>query len=54
MRKDGSYTKGSVHGLVRERLKKMLSDGIRLEKKFGATPRKKRKPKKEAAQPDNG
>ena len=42
-RKDGSYTKGSVHGLVRERLKKMLSDGMRLEKKFGSTPRKRRK-----------
>ena len=44
LRKDGSYTDGSVHGLVKARLKRMLSDGMRLEKKFGRTTRK-RKPK---------
>ena len=48
LRKDNSYTEGSVHGLVRSRLKKMLSDGMRLEKKFGQSPRKNRKKKLKA------
>lgn len=43
MHKDGSYTEGSVHGLVKARLRKMLSDGMRLEKKFGRSARKKRR-----------
>ena len=42
LRKDGSYTEGSVHGLVKARLKKMLSDGMRLEKKFGRSTRKRK------------
>ncbi len=40
-RKDGSYTEGSVHGRVKARLKKMLSDSIQLEQKFGKKTRKK-------------
>ena len=47
LRKDGSYTDGSVHGLVKARLKKMLSDGMRLEKKFGRSTRKSKKKKPE-------
>ena len=47
LRKDGSYTDGSVHGLVKARLKKMLSDGMRLEKKFGHSTRKSKKKKPE-------
>ena len=42
-RKDGSFSEKTVHGLVKARLKKMLSDGMRLEKKFSRTPRKKKK-----------
>lgn len=49
LRKDNSYTEGSVHGLVKSRLKKMLSDGMRLEKKFGHSPRKSRKKKSQPA-----
>ena len=41
-RKDGSYTEGSVHGRVKARLKKMLSDSMRLEQKFGGKSRKKK------------
>ena len=41
--KDGSYSDKTVHGLVKSRLKKMLSDGMRLEKKFSRSPRKSRK-----------
>ena len=40
LRKDNSYTDGSVHGLVKARLKRMLSDGMKLEKKFGRSTRK--------------
>lgn len=40
LRKDGSYNERSVHGLVKARLRKMLSDGMKLEKKFGRSPRK--------------
>ena len=43
LRKDGSYTEGSVHGLVKARLKKMLSDGMKLEKKLSRSPRRKKK-----------
>ena len=43
LRKDGSYNENSVHGLVKARLKKMLSDGMRLEKKFGKSTRKRKK-----------
>ncbi len=49
-RKDGSYNDKTVHGLVKSRLKKMLSDGMRLEKKFSRSPRKSRKKK---AAPEN-
>ena len=42
LRKDNSYTDGSVHGLVKARLKKMLADGMKLEKKFGRSTRKKK------------
>ena len=42
-KKNGSYSDDTVHGLVKARLKKMLSDSIRLEKKFGRDVRKKRK-----------
>lgn len=42
-RKDGSYGDKTVHGLVKSRLKKMLSDGMRLEKKFSRSPRKKKR-----------
>ena len=52
LRKDNSYTDGSVHGLVKSRLKKMLSDGMRLEKRFGHVPRKRRK-KNTASSTDN-
>ena len=41
-RKDGSFSENSVHGLVRARLKKMLGDSIRLEKKFGREQGKKK------------
>ena len=34
-RRDGAYTKGSVHGLVKARLRKMLEDSARLEKDLG-------------------
>ncbi|MBQ9419449.1 MAG: AAA family ATPase [Synergistaceae bacterium] len=44
-RKDGSYSDDSVHGLVRARLKKMLVDSIRLEKKFGREQNKKKSSK---------
>ena len=44
-RKDGSYTEGSVHGLVKARLKKMLSDGMKLEKKLSRSPRRKKQAK---------
>lgn len=50
-RKDGTYTEGSVHGRVKARLKKMLSDSMRLEQKFGKKPRKKNK--KIINSPDN-
>ena len=53
LRKDNSYTDGSVHGLVKSRLKKMLSDGMRLEKKFGSTPRKRKQKKSEPANTAN-
>ncbi len=43
LRKDGSYSEKTVHGKVKSRLKKMLSDGMRLEKKFSRSPRKKKK-----------
>ena len=42
-KKNGSYSDDTVHGLVKARLKKMLGDSIRLEKKFGRDVRKKRK-----------
>ncbi|MBQ6435236.1 MAG: ATP-dependent protease, partial [Synergistaceae bacterium] len=35
----------SVHKLVKERLKKMLSDGLKLEKKFGSSTKTKSKTK---------
>ena len=56
LRKDNSYTDGSVHGLVKARLKKMLSDGMRLEKKFSRVPRKKKKaaPKNEGSKDSKG
>ncbi|MBR0203253.1 MAG: ATP-dependent protease, partial [Synergistaceae bacterium] len=41
-KKNGSYSENTVHGMVRARLRKMLSDSIRLEKKFGRDIRKKR------------
>ena len=41
-KKNGSYSENTVHGMVRARLRKMLSDSIRLEKKFGRDTRKKR------------
>ncbi len=50
--KDGSYSDGTVHGMVKARLKKMLSDGMRLEKKFARSTRKGRK--KKTAPPENG
>ena len=40
--KDGSFSDKTVHGMVKSRLKKMLSDGMRLEKKFSRSPRKKK------------
>lgn len=43
LRKDGSFSDKTVHGLVKARLKKMLSDGMRLEKKFSRKPRRKKK-----------
>ncbi|MBQ7154151.1 MAG: AAA family ATPase [Synergistaceae bacterium] len=43
LHKNGSYTEGSVHGLVKARLKKMLADGMKLEKKLTRSPRSKRK-----------
>ena len=46
--KNGSYGDKTVHGLVKSRLKKMLSDGMRLEKKFSRSPRKSRKKTKNA------
>ncbi len=46
--KNGSFTEGSVHGLVKARLKKMLSDGMKLEKKLSRSPRKRSKKKKAA------
>ncbi|MBQ6665568.1 MAG: AAA family ATPase [Synergistaceae bacterium] len=52
-RKDGSYNDKTVHGLVKSRLKKMLSDGMRLEKKFSRSPRRKSKKKSQKA-PENG
>lgn len=52
--KDGSYTEGSVHGLVKARLKKMLSDGMRLEKKFGRAARKNVKRKNKSSASENG
>ena len=52
LRKDNSYTDGSVHGLVKARLKKMLSDGMRLEKKFSRVPRKKKAAPKNAGSKD--
>ena len=42
-KKDGSFSDKTVHGLVKARLKKMLSDSMRLEKKFSRKPRKKKK-----------
>ena len=42
LRKNGSYPEGTVHGMVRARLRKMLSDSMRLEKKFGHDTRKSR------------
>lgn len=51
--KDGSFTEGSVHGRVRARLKKMLSDGLRLEKKFGRDPSKNKKGKSKKNDRDN-
>ncbi|MBR4195879.1 MAG: AAA family ATPase [Synergistaceae bacterium] len=42
-RKDGSFSEKTVHGKVKSRLKKMLSDGMRLEKRFSRSPRKKKK-----------
>ncbi|MBQ7734225.1 MAG: Lon protease family protein, partial [Synergistaceae bacterium] len=41
-KKNGSYSENTVHGMVRARLRKMLSDSIRLEKKFGRDTRKRR------------
>ncbi|MBR1485826.1 MAG: AAA family ATPase, partial [Synergistaceae bacterium] len=41
--KDGSFTKNSVHALVSERLKKMLADSLKLEKKFGRENKKSKK-----------
>ena len=43
-RKDGSYSEKTVHGKVKARLRKMLSDGMRLEKKFARSTRKRKKP----------
>ena len=40
--KDGSFSDKTVHGMVKSRLKKMLSDGMRLENKFSRSPRKKK------------
>ena len=51
-RKDGSYNENSVHGRVKARLKKMLTDSIRLENKFGKASRSKKK-KPEKIQQDN-
>lgn len=51
-KKDGSYNKNSVHGLVSARLKQMLSDSLRLEKKFGREPGKK-KTSKVTVKPEN-
>ncbi len=48
--KDGSYSENSVHGKVKARLKKMLGDSIRLEKKFGRLPRRNNKKKKSEQQ----
>ena len=39
-KKDGSFNNKTVHGLVKARLKKMLADGLRLEKKFTRKARK--------------
>ena len=39
-KKDGSFNIKTVHGLVKARLKKMLADGLRLEKKFTRKARK--------------
>ncbi|MBR2207642.1 MAG: AAA family ATPase [Synergistaceae bacterium] len=50
-RKDGSFTKDSVHALVREKLKKMLADSLKLEKKFGSE-KKKSKKKTQASDSD--
>ena len=45
-KKDGSFNIKTVHGLVKARLKKMLADGLRLEKKFAKkTAKKTRKSK---------
>ena len=41
-KKNGSYSENTVHGMVKAKLRKMLSDSIRLEKKFGRDTRKKR------------
>ncbi len=53
--KDGSYSDKTVHGMVKARLKKMLSDGMRLEKKFSRSPRKSKKSakNKDAATSEN-
>ena len=42
-RKNGSFTDGSVHALVKARLKKMLTDGMKLESKLTRSPRKRKK-----------
>ncbi len=41
--KGGTFTKNSVHALVSERLKKMLSDSLKIEKKFGRENKKSKK-----------
>ena len=42
-RKNGSFTDGSVHALVKARLRKMLADGMKLENKLTRSPRKRKK-----------
>ena len=50
--KDGSFTKNSVHALVSARLKKMLADSLKLEKKFGRENKKSKKLNKKAQTSD--
>ena len=53
--KDGSYTKGSVHGLVRARLERMLKDSAKLQKRHsGGEGRRAREQDDEARAPGRG